>query len=41
MDEDEDESFDEFYAKRKDIVNSVFNLRKIRQSWLVICKPMS
>ena len=28
MDEDEDESFDEFYAKRKDIVNSVFNLRE-------------
>ena len=23
---DEDESFDEFYAKLKDIVNSVFNL---------------
>ena len=41
MDEDEDESFDEFYAKRKDIVNLVFNLREIRQSWLVICRPMS
>ena len=26
MDEDEDESFDEFYAKLKDIVNSTFNL---------------
>ena len=25
---DEDESFDEFYAKLKDIVNSAFNLRK-------------
>ena len=24
----EDESFDEFYAKLKDIVNSTFNLRK-------------
>ena len=25
---DEDESFDEFYAKLKDIVNSAFNLRE-------------
>ena len=25
---EEDESFDEFYAKLKDIVNSAFNLRK-------------
>ena len=25
---EEDESFDEFYAKLKDIVNSVFNLRE-------------
>ena len=25
---DEDESFDEFYAKLKDIVNSTFNLRE-------------
>ena len=32
MDEDEDELFDEFYAKRKDIVNLVFNLRETRQS---------
>ena len=44
MDEDEDESFDEFYAKLKDIVNSTFNLgeqipepkivRKILRSFL-------
>ena len=26
---EEDESFDEFYAKLKDIVNSVFNLEEI------------
>ena len=26
MDEDEDESFNEFYAKLKDLVNSAFNL---------------
>ena len=32
MDEDEDELFDEFYAKCKDIVNLVFNLRETRQS---------
>ena len=25
---EEDESFDEFYAKLKDLVNSAFNLRK-------------
>ena len=38
---EEDELFDEFYAKRKDIVNLVFNLRETRQSQLVICRPMS
>ena len=34
MDEDEDELFDEFYAKRKDIVNLVLILGKPdRASW--------
>ena len=41
---EEDESFDEFYAKLKDIVNSTFNLGEIipkpkimRMKWLRKC----
>ena len=38
----EDESFDEFYAKLKDIVNSVFNLREtiLEPRLLEICPDL-
>ena len=37
---EEDESFDEFYAKLKDIVNSAFNLRETISELKIVRKVL-